>query len=114
MGADGRGKRPSAPALQRPSPRPSAYSASSAHSSASATTSPRTLKRYLAQRATGVETSHVVLPLVRALKTGTAALVPAVERAPRYLATNAPRAHSKRDRGKGRSKLGLLPQSGFA
>ena len=85
-----------------------------------------TLKRYLAhaaQRATGVETStlraamsgpHLVPPLIRALRQGFDTLIQAVEKVLRYLAANAQRAHPARDRRKGRSQIGILPQCSTA
>jgi hypothetical protein len=84
-----------------------------------------TLKRYLAhatQRLTGVETStrkmamratHVLGDILHALFAGGhRALHAAIERAVRYLAVNAKRAHPDRDRRTGRLQLGLDPVFG--
>ena len=84
-----------------------------------------TLKRYLAhatQRVMGVETStrktamcatHVLGDILEALLSGGhRALLATFERAVRYLAVNAKRAHPDRDRRTGRLQLGLDPVFG--
>ena len=86
-----------------------------------------TLKRYLAhatQRVMGVETStrktamcatHVLGDILEALLSGGhRALLATFERAVRYLAVNATRAHPNRDRRTGRLQLGLDPVLGAA
>jgi hypothetical protein len=86
-----------------------------------------TLKRYLAhttQRIAGVEVStrkvamcaHHVLPAIfqALIHRGSDALLAAFELAVQYLSANAQRAHPKRDRRTGRSRLGLEPILGCA